>query len=438
MRIDRRLLSKFRFRTLLATGIALILFAGFQISAQTSPSQSSPPATQNSAAPQPWKIVFDRNMIAPRRVLDGTTPQNIFSVSTDKNSEEIKLTTDNLSSRPVSSPDGKKIAFVHDGKSCGIFVMDADGTNVRQITDRPIWLDTLAWSPDSKILAFDELSTQNLTRKLGWLARPIYVVNIESGAAPTLLVRDGASPAWSPNGTDIAYTCVRTTSPGEWITSVCMISASANSTPRTIVENARNPSWSPDGQQILYLSTVDSKTQLFVAGIDGAKRKGVSDKRYDVVAAAWSPDGKLIAYTSTRTMDGNFSTFANFEGQDFGSFQADYSHAIDPDINRNHQQSSIVPRSLKVPELFVTNTNGTSLIHVGPKQSLWCEQFFWSPDSSTIAGICGIGLTNGSGYSQRLLSDSIYLLNLTGSRSKPRIIAHGVEHISSAPVASSR
>ena len=138
MRIDRSPFTIFRFYVRLAAGIVPFLLAGPQSNAQTNTSKVSAKASPKSTSAQPWKIVFDRNMIAPSVVLDAPTPQNIFTASTDKNSAEIELTNDNLSSRPVWSPDGKKIASVREGICGGIFVMDADGKNVRRITNDSI------------------------------------------------------------------------------------------------------------------------------------------------------------------------------------------------------------------------------------------------------------------------------------------------------------
>ncbi len=435
MRIDRR---SFRPHRLLAVFIAVI--APLLLPAPRSNAQS-PTSAQSAASPatsQPWKIIFDRSMITRRRVFDDwTMPTNIFAVNMDKPSAELKLTNDNLSSRPVSSPDGNRIAFVRNGYSGGIFVMDSDGTNVRRITDVPMRVGTLTWSPNSKSFAFDVDAANHFDLQPEGVERQIYIADVTAGAPPKLLADGGASPSWSPDGTQIAYACVRSVGAGAKLACICAISTSANSTPHTLIDNARNPSWSPDGQRILYVSTANHESELFVARSDGSNPKRISDPRHDVISAAWSPDGKRIAFTSTRTLDASYARIANFESPDSMSFQGDDSHSIDPDINRRGTGYSAGTTSRKVPELFVASADGSHTFQIGAKQTVRCNQFLWSPDSVSIAGICASGSDDSHGVARLLPSDSVFLLDINKPNSKPRIIARsGIESVSTASTVS--
>jgi Tol biopolymer transport system component len=105
------------------------------------------------------------------------------------------------------SPDGTMVAFqrapVGDQRQSRIFVMNANGTDVRQLsTEAGTWFETdLVWSPDGKQVAFDRWRYNPSTD--GWDIQPIGIVPIGGGsvvsAGPTP-VSDGAAFDWSPDG----------------------------------------------------------------------------------------------------------------------------------------------------------------------------------------------------------------------------------------------
>jgi dipeptidyl aminopeptidase/acylaminoacyl peptidase len=106
------------------------------------------------------------------------------------------------------SPDGTKIAFLEapaqDTKQLRIFVMNADGTGVHPLTtETGSWVETdLAWSPDSKRIAFDRWHFNEAIRD--WDIQPIGIAGLEDGIVRSLgpvPVSGGAWFAFSPDGT---------------------------------------------------------------------------------------------------------------------------------------------------------------------------------------------------------------------------------------------
>jgi Tol biopolymer transport system component len=109
------------------------------------------------------------------------------------------------------SPDGTKIAFLRapggDTEQLRVFVMNADGSEARQVTNEPgAWTETdLAWSPDGTQIAFDRWQKNETT--LDWEIHPIGIVSLDGSGevAPVgpVPVSDGAWFDYSPDGTTL-------------------------------------------------------------------------------------------------------------------------------------------------------------------------------------------------------------------------------------------
>jgi Tol biopolymer transport system component/O-antigen ligase len=113
------------------------------------------------------------------------------------------------------SPDGSQIAFSSVvGGDSQIFVMDADGTDVRQLTDDGDVNSSPAWSPDGRSLAYASYrGTASLSDAQVPLSPTVLsdwdLVRLDpvTGKSTVLTTSDGGmeSPEWSPDGSRIAF-----------------------------------------------------------------------------------------------------------------------------------------------------------------------------------------------------------------------------------------
>ena len=101
---------------------------------------------------------------------------------------------------PVPSPDGRKIAFrkMLDINS-EVFVADADGSNLKNLTDNPAFEGWPAWSPDGARIAFG--ANRNSSYQ-------IFVMNADGSDVRLIANTEGraTAPKWSPDGKSIYFT----------------------------------------------------------------------------------------------------------------------------------------------------------------------------------------------------------------------------------------
>ena len=204
------------------------------------------------------------------------------------------------------SPDGNQVAFSAQVQQGGsevpreLFVMDADGTDRRQLTHDGGFAGFPAWSPDGSTIAYASYrGTDYIPGCLGFsiCSTDLYVTDL-TGGAPTLLAGGEASettPTWSPDASRIAFAEIAADGLGTIVTMEADGAARVTLTPTGDVSF---PAWSPDGRSIVYLSGQDGTNHLWTVAPDGSASQDIVDTGTDtnVGRPVWSPEGDLIAF----------------------------------------------------------------------------------------------------------------------------------------------
>ena len=192
---------------------------------------------------------------------------------------------------PRWSPDGRRIAFrsvYHfrnsvNPKNYEIYVMNADGSDVTQLTDNEAEEDHQSWSPDGRRILFHSYRDRN------W---EIYMMNAD-GSDVTRLTDNNAwdwYASWSPDGRRIAFTSNRDRN----MMGIYMMNADGSDVTRLTDNEVINPRWSPDGRHIAFTSWGNENSEIYVMDADGS---GVTRLAYGG-GPSWSPGPTSISATA--------------------------------------------------------------------------------------------------------------------------------------------
>ena len=202
-----------------------------------------------------------------------------------------------------------------------IYVMNADGSNPRRLTNNRGWDFAPAWSPDGKRIAFVSDRDGHVHAKHGWSTNEIYVMDTDGGNQQNLTndPHDDRSPSWSPDGKHIVFSANRDWDNPQSI-DIYVMDADGNNLQR-LTNNPnedQDPSWSPDGERIVFSASrkghVEDKfgitDEIYVMDADGGNQQRLTDNRNNDWSPSWSPDGKRIAFMSDRKGDAvNFDIY---------------------------------------------------------------------------------------------------------------------------------
>jgi TolB protein len=213
----------------------------------------------------------------------------------------------------------------------------------------------------------------------------IYVMNAD-GSGQTRLTNNSAvdvDPAWSADGTKIAFTSTRDGAPSDGEIYVMSADGSGQTRLTDLPGSNGEPAWSPDGTKIVFRSFRDGNSEIYVMNADGTGVTNLTNNPADDAAPNWSPDGTKIVFYSDR--DGDYEIHVmNADGT--GVTNLTNNPGIDINPNWSPDGTKIAFRSQRDGnlEIYVMNADGTGQTRL-TSNAAQEDGPAWSPDGTKIA-----------------------------------------------------
>jgi TolB protein len=182
-----------------------------------------------------------------------------------------------------------RIAYVTKGGGrFTLRVADSDGEGGQVALSSPEPIISPAWSPDGKQLAYVSFESQKAV---------VYTQDASSGARRAIANFRGSNsaPAWSPDGQTLAVTLSRDTG------SQLYLMASTGGTPRRLTTSSAidtEPAFAPDGRGLYFVSDRGGGPQIYRTSLNGGSVERITFNGAYNISPAISPDGRTLAYIS--------------------------------------------------------------------------------------------------------------------------------------------
>jgi Tol biopolymer transport system component len=329
------------------------------------------------------------------QVIDGLSPAS-HVVALGDLAQNCVVTGDNPSSITVTANDTATVAFAitctapeplvdqiaftstRDGNA-EIYVMRADGSDQRNLTQNPATDRLPSVSPDGRTIAF-------ISDRRSRGVNDLYAMNSDGSGLRTVYVPSGQGvslPLWSPDGQRVAFR----EQLGRYSVVMHVVEADGTGLRDYPLQNeVLGPVWSPDGHQLAFSSTASScplcvTADMFVINLDGTGLDNLTHDPMILRGLDWSPDGGRLAFAS-RSLSGDEYSLLTVDPSNRTPAPLGVHASYIENIQWAPDGSRLVFDDTE--NVFVVGSDGNGLLNLTTDPAADTGPV-WSPDGSRIA-----------------------------------------------------
>ncbi|MFQ5599628.1 MAG: hypothetical protein ACE5G2_03650 [Candidatus Krumholzibacteriia bacterium] len=242
------------------------------------------------------------------------------------------------------------------------------------------WNSEPAWSPDGTLIAYTHATLQGSQEEFTSTLEVVILAGRRSrtvaGQATGAPLTLNSHPTWSPDGRRIAFS----TNAALWIT------GDTDEAPAALAVEHRGdkcPAWSPDGSMIAFESALHGIVNIWVIPADGGEATRLESRGHVARNPTWSPDGTRVAFASRRSGDYDIWTMPVGGGyaHQVTTDRADDTH---PSWSPDGSMIAFTSKRSGNADIWIISSKGgeATRLTAHPAEDVEPD---WSPDGSRIA-----------------------------------------------------